>query len=59
MGIMSLGFIVGVVVLAIVAYVTWKNRQGSFSKTHLGKSTEFGSHQGRPENHEDKPEEDS
>lgn len=56
---MSLGFIVGVVVLAIVAYVTWKNRQGSFSKTHLGKSTEFGSHQGRPENHEDKPEEDS
>ena len=56
MGIMSLGFIIGVVVLAIVAYVTWKNRQDSFSKTHLGTNTEFASHQ---KEIEDRPDEGS
>ena len=59
---MSLAFIIGVVVFAIIAYVSWKNRQDSFSKQHLGKSTEYAAHQRKrevPEGTEDKPEEDS
>ena len=59
---MSLAFIIGVVVFAIIAYFTWKNRQDSFSKHHLGKNTEYAAHQRRREDHEDtedKPEEDS
>ena len=59
---MTLGLIVGVLLIAVVAYFAWKNRQDSFSKTHLGKNTEFGGHQRRRENHEDtedKPEEAS
>ena len=53
---MSLGLIVGVLLIAVVAYVTWSNRQSSFSKTHLGKSTEYAPHQ---KEMEDRPEEDS
>jgi len=52
---MSLGLIVGVLLIAVVAYVTWSNRQSSFSKTHLGKSTDFAAHQ---KEIEDQPEED-
>ncbi len=57
---MTLGLVVGVLLLAIIAYVTWKNRQDSFSKHHLGKNTEYAPHQRRREDHEDtedKPEE--
>ncbi len=37
---MSLAFIGAVVVLAIVAYVMWSNRQNSFSKNRLSKNAE-------------------
>ena len=53
---MSLGLIVGVLLIGVVVYFTWKNRQESFSKTHLGKSTEFAPHH---EEKKDRPEEDS
>jgi hypothetical protein len=59
---MSLGLIVGVLLIVVVVYVTWKNRQDSFSKTHLGKHTEYAAHQKETEDREgteDKPEEDS
>ena len=59
---MTLGLIVGVLLIAVVAYFTWKNRQDSFSKTHLGKNTEYAPPQRRQEDHEDtedKPEEAS
>ena len=53
---MSLGLIIGVLLIGVVAYFTWKNRQDSFSKKHLGKSTEFPAHH---KEIEDRPEEDS
>ena len=37
---MSFAFIIGVVVFAVVAYVAWSNRQGSFSKNRLSKNAE-------------------
>ncbi len=37
---MSLAFIGAVAVLAIVAYVTWSNRNDSFSKSRLSKNAE-------------------
>jgi hypothetical protein len=54
---MSLAFIIGVAVFGVIAYVMWSNRQNSFSKTHLGKSTEYAGHQRRREGHEDTEEE--
>jgi hypothetical protein len=59
---MSLGLIVGLLLIVVVVYFTWKNRQDSFSKTHLGKKTEYAAQQKETEDREgteDKPEEDS
>ena len=41
---MSLAFIGAVVVLAIVAYVTWSNSKDSFSKRRLTKNAEQAAH---------------
>ena len=41
---MSLAFIGGVVVFAIVAYVTWSNRKNSFSKNRLSRNAEQAAH---------------
>jgi hypothetical protein len=41
---MSLAFIGAVVVLAIVAYVTWSNSKNSFSKRRLTKNADQAAH---------------
>ena len=41
---MSLAFIGAVVVLAVVAYVTWSNSKNSFSKRRLTKNADQAAH---------------
>jgi hypothetical protein len=41
---MSLAFIIGVLVVGIVAYVMWSNSQGSFTKNRLNKNAERAAH---------------
>ncbi len=41
---MSLAFIGAVVVLAIVAYVTWSNSKNSFTKRRLTKNADQAAH---------------
>ena len=37
---MSVAFIIGVVVFAVIGWVVWSNRQSSFSKNRLQKNAE-------------------
>ena len=59
---MSLAFVIGVVVFAVVAWAAWSFRQGSFSKNRLRKNAEQAAHRMEQEDREDakqKPEENS
>ena len=48
---MSLAFIIGVVVIAVVGWAAWSNRQGSFSKNRLQKNADQAADRTELENH--------
>lgn len=50
---MSLAFLIGVVVFAVVGWAVWSNRQSSFSKNRLQKNAAQAAHRMEQENHED------
>jgi hypothetical protein len=51
MGIMSVAFIIGVVVFAVVGWAVWSNRQSSFSKNRLKKNADQAADRAELENH--------
>ncbi len=50
MGIMSVAFIIGVVIFAVVGWAAWSNRQSSFSKNRLQKNADQAAHKAELEN---------
>lgn len=50
---MTVAFIIGVVVFAVVGWVAWSNRQSSFSKNRLQKNAEHAAHRVEQEHREE------